>query len=310
MICWPGIARLAHSGCALAQGMAPCPWLVARGLIRALPTMGLAFLSILAAWAWLPGRASPRSGLAFAVVMAYGLFWVGLAIVVNSVSRSSAGAATFFGAVCILLVFVVPTLMDIAVEKAYPTPSRPEHIARTRAASGDAAARGGELLHSFCRDHPELAPPDQQRDFAAIYLVVQDDSSRAIGPVLKGFDIQLERQQEIVSWLSFLTPAIAAHEAWTNFSGTGFWRHRAYRRQVDDFKRKVKGSHAQRIHRREPLTFNDFIVLPRFVFREEPSGEWRRRVGASIGGILAITGGLRAWVWRRLGVVQLSASAA
>ncbi len=126
--------------------------------------------------------------LAVAVVLAYGLFWVALAVAVNAVARSAAGAATGLGAAWVLLVLVVPTLLNVAVETLYPTPSRPELIAAGRKASGEAEKRGGELLNSFYRDHPELAPPGQQADFAAQHLTVQTEVNRAVEPVRQKFD--------------------------------------------------------------------------------------------------------------------------
>ena len=273
---------------ALAQGVTPWRWMILRALARALPMLMLAALGTLAAGFFGgSGGTGLRLMLALAVVLTYGLFWVALAIAVNAVARSAASAATSLGAAWVLLVLVAPTLLNVTVETLYPTPSRPELVAAGRKASGEAEKRGGELLNSFYRDHPELAPPGQQADFAAQHLTVQSEVGRAVEPVRQKFDEQLARQQTAVGQWRFLSPAIAMHEALTDLAGTGYWRHRAFRDQVTAFKKSVSDFYTPKIHKRETLTMADFERLPRFVFREEPTGAWMNRAGAGLAGMLA-----------------------
>ncbi|MST94537.1 MAG: DUF3526 domain-containing protein [Pedosphaera sp.] len=286
---------------ALAQGVTPWRWMARRALARSLPMLILAALATLTAGFFGgSGGTGTRLVLALAVVLAYGLFWVALAIAVNAVARSAASAATSLGAAWVLLVLVAPTLLNVAVETLYPTPSRPELVAAGRKASGEAEKRGGELLNSFYRDHPELAPPGQQADFAAQHLTVQTEVGRAVEPVRQKFDEQLARQQTAVGQWRFLSPAIAMHEALTDLAGTGYWRHRAFREQVGGLRQAVSAFFTPRIHKRESITMSDFDQLPRFEFREEPAGVWMGRVLASLAGMLALAGALGVWAWRSL----------
>jgi ABC-2 type transport system permease protein len=273
---------------ALAQGVSPWRWMAGRALARSLPIFVLALLGTLASgFSTGADAAGARLAFALAVVLAYGLFWVSLALAVNAVTRTAAGAATALGAAWVLLVLVAPTLLNVAVEALYPTPSRPELIAAGRKASGDAEKRGGELVQSFYRDHPEFAPPGQQADFAAQHLTVQEEVARAMDPVRKQFDKQLAQQQAAVGRWRFVSPAIAAQEALTDLAGTGYWRHRAFREQVTVFKQSVSDFYAPKVHRRENLTAADLERWPRFDFREEPARAWRTRVTASLCGKLA-----------------------
>ncbi len=291
---------------ALAQGIAPWRWMARRALARALPILTLAALAVLAA-GFFGGSddTGTRLMLALAVVLAYGLFWIALAIAVNAVARSAASAATSLGTAWVVLVLVAPTLLNVTVETLYPTPSRPELVAAGRKASGEAEKRGGELLNSFYRDHPELAAPGQQEDFAAQQLTVQSEVGRAIEPVRQKFDAQLARQQTAVGQWRFLSPAIATHEALTDLAGTGYWRHRAFREQVGGLQQAVSEFFTPRIHKREPITRADFDKLPRFEFREEPAGVWMGRVLASLAGMLALAGVLGLLAWRSLRPARL-----
>ena len=291
---------------ALAQGVTPWRWMARRALARALPMLVPAALATLAAGFFGGvGGASARLALALAVVLAYGVFWVALALVVNTIARSAAAAATALGAAWVMLVLVAPTLLNVAVETLYPTPSRPELVAAGRKASGEAEQRGGELLNTFYRDHPELAPPGQQTDFAAQHLTVQHEVGRAVEPVRQKFDAQLSRQQTAVGQWRFLSPAIALHEALTDLAGTGYWRHRAFREQVGGLRQAVSDFYTPRIHKRESIKMADFDKLPRFEFREEPAGVWMGRVISSLAGMLALAAALAGWAWRSLRPARL-----
>lgn len=283
---------------ALAQGITAANWMAHRALARALPLLTIAGVATLAAA--MGGGDALRAGLAVAVSIVYGLFWIALAAAVNSVARSAAGAATALGSAWVLIVLVAPTLLNVAVEGLYPTPSRPELLAESRRVSTETERRGGELLDSFYRDHPELAPPSQQADMAAVHLRVQDEVGRAMEPVRRRFDEQLSRQQAAVSRWRFASPAIAAHEALADLAGTGFWRHRTFREQLAGFKRSVSEFYAPKIHRREPITSADYDRLPRFGFLEEPAAAWSGRVGAGLAGLGGLCLILAAWTWRRL----------
>ena len=296
---------------ALAQGIAPWRWLTRRALARSLPMLALAALGTLAAGLFGgPGGMGSRLMLALAVVLAYGLFWVALAIAVNAVARSAASAATSLGAAWVLLVLVAPTLLNVAVETLYPTPSRPELVAAGRKASGEAEKRGGELLNSFYRDHPELAPAGQQADFAAQHLTVQTEVGRAVEPVRQKFDEQLARQQTAVGRWRFVSPAIAAHEALTDLAGTGYWRHRAFREQVNAFKKSVADFYTPKIHKRETLTLADYERMPRFVYQEESSNAWMSRAVAGLAGMLALSAVLAALALMTLRPARLGAMTA
>lgn len=286
---------------ALSQGIVPWRWMTLRALARALPIVALAAVATLATgFLGDSGGTSLRLGLALAVVFAYGMFWVALSMAVNAVARSAASAATVLGAAWVLLVMVAPTLLNATVETIYPTPSRPELVAAGRRASNETEKRGSELLHSFYRDHPELAPPGQQANFAALQLAVQSEVWRVVEPVRKKFDEQLARQQSAVGRWRFASPAIASYEAFTDLAGTGYWRYRAFREQVNAFKRTVSDFYTPKIHRREALTMADYDRLPRFIFREEPVGSLLGRVGAGLVGLLGLSGAVGVWAWRSL----------
>jgi ABC-2 type transport system permease protein len=284
----------------LAQGVTAGRWLQQRAFARALPILILALLATLATIAFAGWGGKLRLAFAVVLVMAYGLFWVALAAAVNAVVRHAASAAASLGTLWVVIVLVAPTLLNVVVESLHPTPARPELVAAARQASTAAEQRGGDLLNSFYRDHPELAPSGLQADLAAQHLAVQEEVGRAIAPVRQKFDAQLARQQAVVHRWRFVSPAITMQEALTDLAGTGYWRYRLFRTQVDEFKQEVLAYYAPKIHRREALTVADYDRLPRFSFREEKTGAWLGRTTAGLLGLLLLAGGLGGWAGRRL----------
>ena len=117
------------------------------------------------------------------------------------------------------------------------------------------------------------------------------------------------RQQTAVGQWRFLSPAIAAHEALTDLAGTGYWRHRAFREQVNAFKKSVADFYTPKIHKRETITLADYERMPRFVYQEESSNAWMGRAGAGLAGMLAFAGLLGAWAAARLRPAKLGAQA-
>ena len=277
---------------ALSQGISPAGWLCRRTLARALPVVVLALAATLLAGS---GGYGLRLGAALAVILLYGLFWATLAVAINAVSSSAAGAATSLGAAWVAIVLVAPTLLNLAAESLYPTPSRPELVAAGRQASGEAEKRGNELIDSFYKEHPELAPPGKRADYVAMKLTEQEEVTRSVAPVLEKFDKQLKRQQQTVGRWRFVSPAIVAHEALTDIAGTGYWRHHAFRNQVKEFKQNISDFYTPRAHRREPLVLADIHRMPMFKFDEEQDFEWLARVGTGMVGILVFSAIIGAW---------------
>ncbi len=291
----------------LAQGILPGRWLMQRALARALPVIGLALLGTLATSLAAGWGGKLRLVFALLLVLGYGAFWVAVAVAVNTVARNAAAAAAMLGSIWVILVLIAPTLLNLAIESLYPTPARPELVAAARQASGAAEQRGGDLLNSFYRDHPELAPSGQQADLAAQHLTVQEEVGRALAPVQEKFEHQLAQQQRAVSRWRFASPAIVMQEALTDLAGTGYWRYRTFRAQVQEFKLTVADFYAPKIHRREPLTRSDYEQLPRFSFREEPTAAWIGRASAGVAGLLVLAGLIGGWTRRRLRSASLAA---
>lgn len=273
----------------LAQGTSPRLWLARRALARGLPALLLAGGAVFVAAVASDGeRTAARAWLALLVILAYGLFWLALAALVNGFARSAAAAATAAGSAWVAFVLIVPTLLNLVAESLHPSPSRAELVAESRAAAAATERRGGEVLESFFAEHPELAPPDLQADMLSFRMAVQSEVGKAMAPVKERFAAAaLAQQREVERW-RFASPAIAAHEALTELAGTGYWRYRHFSERTTEFKDQLLGFFEPRFHRREPVKAADLSQLPRFTFAEEPFADVVSRVTASVAGIVGL----------------------
>ena len=100
---------------------------------------------------------------------------------------------------------------NLAAESLYPTPSRPELVAASRQSFCEAEKLGDELIDSFYKEHPELAPPDKRADYWAMKLTEQEEVARKVAPVLDKFENQLPRQQQTVGRWRFISPVSYTH---------------------------------------------------------------------------------------------------
>jgi len=228
-----------------------------------------------------------------AVVMTYGLFWQTLSVLVNLWNRGSATNALILAGVWLALVIVVPSLVNSATALLYPIPPRAELIIADRDAEPNVKRDGQRVLSRFYEDHPELRPAATEAEvgvFRRMLLTVFLANQRAYEPLARRYDIQLQRQQALVDYLRFLTPAAATHEPINDLSGSGFMRYRRFRAQVNGFIERQREFFVPKVMRDAKMTVADYDALPVFRYEEEPLAEMGRRVMKSLAGLIIWVG--------------------
>jgi ABC-2 type transport system permease protein len=225
------------------------------------------------------------------VVTAYAAVWFAAGLLVDSWRRSSAWNAVALLAVWLTVVVLVPSLFNLLVTVRDPVPSRIALVQATREASNAASARGSQLLAMYYQDHPELMPGGVAlSDFGTRTIAVQRDVDRAVKPLLRQFDEQLDRQQTLIARWRFVSPALAAYETFTDIAGTGTARHRRFERQVGAFVDTLAAFFTPRITRGHPFTTADLAAVPSFAFREESWRAVASRTGVTVLELLAMAG--------------------
>jgi ABC-2 type transport system permease protein len=223
-----------------------------------------------------------------AAVVVYIAFWFAAAILINAFNWKSATNAVALAAVWLLFVIIIPSLAGVLATSLYPVPSRVEMIGAMREASSAASARGGEILAKYTEDHPELVQGEYDPSDAAMRTyAVQEAVDREIEPVLGRYDEQLQKQQNLVNNLRFVSPAIVMQEILNNISGTGQARYRHFLVQVKNYHAAWQNYFIPRAFQKAKVTAEVYDNSPQFIWYEEKIGDVARRVVFGSAGILA-----------------------
>ncbi len=232
-----------------------------------------------------------RLGWWIALLLTYLLFWLALATAVNVLAKSSAQNAMMLTGLWILILLVLPAFISIAVNVAYPVPSRVAMIGLIRAAQTDANKEADATVARFEQEHPEMAakPVDKSGDATAARkrVLVQQAAAERVAQIMAGYDRQLERQQHSVDSLRFLSPAIVMQEALNAVAGTDNSRYQHLSMQVDAFHHVWQGFFLPKVLENTPLTLADYRLFPHFSYVEQESAETSLRLFAGLLGLAA-----------------------
>lgn len=246
-----------------------------------------------------------RLGWWTVLLLAYSLFWFGLAMAVSALGKTSAQNALILVGLWIVFLLVVPTLISIAVNAAYPVPSRVEMVGAIRAAQTDANKEYDATVARFEQEHTEMTPipgvlsgDDYER--ARKRVLVQQAAAERTAQVMADYDRQLASQQRVVDWLRFLSPGILLQEALNDIAGTGNSRYQHFSRQVDRFHRDWQGFFLPKVLKNTPLTLADYERFPRFRYVEQPFSELNPRLFGGLLGLLIPIGLLYLFSVRRV----------
>lgn len=232
------------------------------------------------------GGAGTRLLLWACAVAAYGAFWFSLAVFVASRGRGSATNATLLACLWLLFVVLLPSSLNMTITTMFPVPSRVELVQATRVASDEANEAGSALLARYYEDHPDLAGGDVAQavsDANVVRLAVADEVERRVRPVVRRYEDQLARQQDSVTWLRFLSPAMLMQDALNDLAGAGTARHRHFLAQVDAFHDRWRRHFTPLIVRKAQIT--DLSALPLFAYDEEPLSAVAGRVALTLAGL-------------------------
>jgi ABC-2 type transport system permease protein len=263
----------------LSQPITLMTFVLGKGLQRAalllLLVLVLGLLAPMASGANMTVSGGPlRMLLYLSLLGLYSMFWLALAVLVNSWGRSSAANALTLVGFWLALLVVLPGLASVAVDAIYPSPSRVELVNLARAAASDAESRTTAVEG----DHGKPAETLSARRA----IDMQAALDKQLEPVLMRFREQHRRQQAMVDKLRFLSPAIVLNEGLSDIAGSSVGRHQHFSAQVDVFHTQMKRFFAERVQRGTPLTSDDYDAMPQFVYEEPPDKELAQRVGASL----------------------------
>lgn len=219
-----------------------------------------------------------------ALSFAYLLFWFALAFLINLLGRSSAVNAISLLGIWIGLVLLVPAVVNQLANTIYPVPSRSQMINDMRVLKSEADKQQDQILEEYLRSHPELVSVEAGNEATAYgwwqrYFASQDVVKERMQPLLEEYDGQLNRQQQWVSQLRVLSPAILMQDGLQNIAGTASGHYRDYRHQVIAFAERWREFFLPLIFKDKKVDTEIVALLPEFQYNPTRSGH---QLGANL----------------------------
>ncbi|KRQ17136.1 DUF3526 domain-containing protein [Bradyrhizobium manausense] len=240
------------------------------------------------------------------LVASYALFWFALAALVNVAGLSSSANALIMIAVWTVFVLIVPVVLNLAVSKISPAPSRTELASRTRVVTADALLEYEKLYsadYRYASDPEAMKVKDGNIEVPArmrAFFLAKQRVDERIEPLLKQFDAQLLEQQRLVDVLGFLSPAILVNEALNGIAGTDSRRFVAFKSQTEAFHNIWREYFAPRIKDDQATTIDELNALPRWHWSEPSTSDVNWRVWSRIILVLMLAAGIGAATKYRL----------
>ena len=275
----------------LMQGGDAASLLWARILAVLSPVLAIPAICVLAAGA-LAGAPMGSTLVWLAALLAYGLFWAGVAaLVAAAFSHPSTGAIAVLASWSVIVV-LIPSAAQFLAQSLHPVPSRVSFLSEARDAEGQTRRNLTERAEIYMAEHPGQGDaPDEAVPgfFRSSYLANIDISART-APMVQAFEDQQQAQRRFVSLVGYLSPAMLAQDLFFHASGTGPERAAAYRGQVRTHLALVHDVIGPATVNRSRITVAQAESIPDFRFRppEPPSSRWLAMVWMLL--IAALTG--------------------
>lgn len=244
------------------------------GKLAARKAVMLAMLGLLTAMAWTTSVALhqpfiwSRWGLIMLLSAAYGGLWLGLAALLNALRWRAANIAASLAAIWLLGVWVIPGSCQQLLQTLVPVPSRISFVQSFREATETARQESSKLLGKYMEDHPDLAAGGADNEYALLQLSKEQAIAQAIRPVVEGYQNQLERQQNVARWLTYLSPVTVFESAIMQLSGSGHERQQHYKTQVTGLHDQWQQHFMPAIQKNQSLLPEDFSRTPTFSYQE------------------------------------------
>jgi ABC-2 type transport system permease protein len=241
-------------------------------------------------------------GKLLVLVIAYIFFWFMVSFIINLVGKSSGNNAVSLIAVWVALVLLIPSIISQTANSFYPVPSRTIMIHEYREAKAEAAKRSDEILKSFYREHPELAPKDTTEENQYSWwlgnFAASDVINQSTKPILNNYNQALQQQQAWVNRLSFLSPAILVQDGLNDLAGTSPAHYTDFRNQVIKFSDQWHAYFSTRMFKNERMQSADFASLPQFRYSPDSvASKYTADLISILFFVIVITAG-SVWVYR------------
>lgn len=202
------------------------------------------------------------------IVSGYILFWFVVSAIVNiKINDSSKNALTLIG-FWLLIVMVLPATINQIGNSLYPTPSRLQMINEIRQIKKENEEKQDEIMDNYLRNHPELAQESDKEKFGFWhnYFASEKVMEEKTKPLLEEYDLQLQKQQNLISLFKYVSPAILMQQSLNNIAGTSEKHYNDYKKQVFEFSDTWRNYLVPMLFKQQKFMVKDYDKLPNFSY--------------------------------------------
>lgn len=220
-----------------------------------------------------------------AILLLYGAFWFGLAVLVNAFGKKSATNALMLMSAWITLVLILPSGLNLIAKSLYPLPSRIEMVQSMRRADRVAEEKDNFQKadrSDLLRKGEEEAIVASTNDYFAKVLPMEAKAEKMAAPIFQKFEDQRGAQQAFTERLKFLTPAAIAQLALSDLASHGAQSYADFNRQVQAYHGEWRAYFLPAILQNRLLTKQEMQNIPRFKYQPETESRILGRFSADI----------------------------
>ena len=201
------------------------------------------------------------------VIAAYLLFWILVAALVGRLRWSSVANAATLAACWLVLVLVVPTLANVAINRAIPVDQGAEiALAHREMVNRAWDIPREETMARFYAGHPEWAksaplPPKFHYKWYFAFHQVGDES---VADDVRAYREGLERRDATARALGWVLPSVGVQALLTRLAETDLDAQLAYQDRVRAFHQRLRQFYYGYLFTDRPFGKADFERAPRF----------------------------------------------
>lgn len=213
------------------------------------------------------GVSLPKLLIVLVVIAAYLLFWVGIAALVGRLRWGSVANAATLAAAWLILVLVVPTLANVAINHAVPVDQGAEiALAQREAVNGAWEIPREDTMRRFYARQPQWADsPPLGTDFHyKWYLAFHQNGDDSVADRVRAYRAGLEARDAAGRALGWALPSVGVQALLTRLAQTDLTAQLAYQDRVRAFHARLRNFYYAYLFRDRPFGKADFARAPRF----------------------------------------------
>lgn len=217
-----------------------------------------------------------------ALIAGYLVFWVLVSALVGRLGWSSVANAATLAAAWLVLVLILPTLANVAINRAIPVNQGAEiALAQREAVHGAWDIPREDTMQRFYANHPEWsdsAPLGAEFHYKW-YLAFHQNGDESVAPAVRAYRDGLERRDKAARSLGLVLPSVGVQAALTRLAETDLTAQLAYQDRIRAFHDRLRVFYYGYLFRDRPFGKADFDRAPRF---DNPAREAPKLSRASI----------------------------